>query len=212
MMNPATQPPGRNRSAAAALKAIDVEAAAIEGVRATAIEDLPPALEILDACRGKIIISGIGKSGHIGRKMAATFASVGRPSLFVHATEALHGDSGVVGPGDVVILISNSGRTSEVCSFALMLQEWGVPRIAFTQNPGSPLGSLCDVTVRLTVESEADPLNLAPTSSTTVTLVLGDALAAGLMEAAQFTADDFGARHPGGSLGARVGNHGKEGA
>lgn len=188
----------------ASLEAFDEEIRALEAARSAAEEDLPKALELLGRCSGKIIVSGIGKSGHIAGKMAATLSSVGHPAIFVHSTEALHGDSGMVQPGDVAIVISNSGTTTEVCSFALMLRDWGVPMVAMTREATSPLGRIADTVVRVSVPREADPLALAPTSSTTLTLVLGDAIAAGLMHRSGFGAADFAQRHPGGALGERL--------
>lgn len=167
---------------------------------------LGAALELLHATRGKIIVSGIGKPGHIGKKIAATLASTGSPSFFVHSTEALHGDSGMATEGDTAILLSNSGTTAEVCAFGSMLKNWGIPIVAMTKSAHSPLGQLADVTLELAIDGEADPLGLAPTTSTTLKLILGDALAVGLMTLSGFTAEEFGARHPGGALGQILAN------
>ena len=162
---------------------------------------LPDIFQLLAANPGRLVISGLGKSGHIGAKMAATLASTGTPSFFVHSTEALHGDAGMVAPGDVVMLISNSGRTAEVLRFAEVLTHRGIAIIAVTKDPASPLGRAADVVIPLAVEREADPLDLAPTASTTATLAVGDALAAALMQARHFTKEQFAVFHVGGSLG-----------
>lgn len=187
-----------------ALRAYDSEIEALRAARPDAENDLPAALRIVRRARGKLIVSGIGKSGHIGRKIAASAASLGTPAFFVHATEALHGDSGMVADGDVAILISNSGETAEVCAFASMLRAWGIPVIAMTGGAESTLARTADAVLRTRVDVEADPHDLAPSSSTTLTLVLGDALAIGLAAAQDFGPADFGRRHPGGSLGART--------
>ncbi|MDR1825626.1 MAG: SIS domain-containing protein [Bifidobacteriaceae bacterium] len=185
----------------AALAALAIESEALAGAAAKVERDLPRAIELMWRAKGRVIVSGLGKSGHVGAKIAASLASMGTPSFFVHSTEALHGDSGMVTPDDVVILISNSGETAEVCWFGRMLQTWGVPIIAMVGVPDSTLGRLGQVTLNVGVEREADPLGLAPTASTTVTLAVGDALAAGLMALRQWTPDQFHERHPGGSLG-----------
>lgn len=185
----------------AALLAIDTEIRALRDLRDRCADEIGDALDLLQGCRGHVVISGIGKSGHIGAKIAATFASTGTPSFFVHSTEALHGDSGMVTADDVIILISNSGKTAEVCQFGRMVKARDVPIIAMTSDPHSPLARLAQVHLSIAVEKEADPLGLAPSSSTTCTLVLGDALAAGLMAARGFTDADFAQFHPGGALG-----------
>lgn len=191
---------------AAATRAISVEIADISVAVGGIEESLSRALELLHNTPGKIIVSGIGKPGHIGKKIAATLASTGSPAFFVHATEALHGDSGMATTGDSAILLSNSGTTAEVCAFGSMLKSWGIPIVAMTKSAHSPLGQLADVTLELHLPSEADPLGLAPTTSTTLKLILGDALAIGLMTLSGFTAEDFGARHPGGALGQQLAN------
>lgn len=188
----------------ASLHAYDLEIDALKTARGPFEEDLIPALKVLQECRGKIIVSGLGKSGHIGRKIAATMSSLGSPAAFVQSGEALHGDSGEFAPGDVGILISNSGSTAEVCALGNMLHDWDIPFVAITKNAESPLAQFAASTIRLGIEREADPLNLAPTSSSTATLVIGDALAVGLMIAKSFTAEDFARRHPGGALGAQL--------
>ena len=165
---------------------------------------LPATLELLAANPGRLVISGIGKSGHIGAKIAATLASTGTLSFFVHSTEALHGDAGMVAPGDVVLLISNSGRTAEVLRFADVLKHRGIAMIAVTKDPSSPLARAADVVIPLAVEREADPLDLAPTASTTATVAIGDALAAALMQLRHFSREQFAVFHVSGSLGSAL--------
>lgn len=190
-----------DQALSAALDALDVEAAAVRSARERVAAALPAALDLLSQATGRVIVSGIGKSGHIAAKIAATLASTGTPAQFVHATEALHGDSGMASPGDVAVLISNSGRTAEVCQFGRMLARRGIPVLAMTGVDDSPLALLATVHLSIAVDREADPLGLAPTASTTVTVAIGDALAAGLMARRGFTASDFAGFHPGGSLG-----------
>lgn len=189
---------------AAALEALQIEAAALSEVASQISDDLPRAINLLASTKGRIVVSGIGKSGHIGSKIAATLASTGSPSFFIHATEALHGDSGMTKPEDTAILLSNSGKTAEVCHFAELLRRRHIPVVSMTGNPGSPLAKLSTVHLNVAVNREADPLNLAPTTSTTVSLALGDALAAGLMTIKQTTPEEFHTFHPGGSLGATL--------
>lgn len=183
---------------------IEVEAAAIIGLQRYVDEHFERACEMLLACSGRVIVIGMGKSGHIGGKIAATFASTGTPAFFVHPGEASHGDLGMITGQDVVIAISNSGETNEVLSIAPLIKRRGVALISMTGNPKSTLAELSDVHVCIAVEQEACPLGLAPTSSTTATLVMGDALAVALLHARGFTADDFALSHPGGSLGRRL--------
>ncbi|MDR1798737.1 MAG: SIS domain-containing protein [Bifidobacteriaceae bacterium] len=189
---------------AAAQRTLEIEAQALVAVREQVWQALPAAIELLHQATGRVIVSGLGKSGHVGAKIAASLASMGTPSFFVHATEALHGDSGMVVPGDVVILISNSGETAEVCWFGQMLAEWGIPMIAMVGVPDSTLGRLAQVVLDVGVAVEADPLGLAPTASTTATIAVGDALGAGLMALREFTPDQFHRFHPGGSLGQQL--------
>ena len=158
---------------------------------------------ILDS-HGRVVVLGIGKSGHIGKKIAATLASTGTPSLFVHPAEASHGDIGMITGQDIVLAISNSGNTDEITSLLPVLKRKNVLVIAMTGNPESPLAKAADVQIDASVSEEACPLGLAPTSSTTVTLVLGDAIAMALLEARGFTRDDFAFSHPGGSLGRQL--------
>lgn len=189
----------------AGVLAMRIEASAIEAAAARVAPQLQDAVRLIRGASGRVLVSGIGKSGHVGAKIAATLASTGTPAQFVHSSEALHGDSGMATAVDVAILISNSGETAEVNHFAGMLRRWGVPMIAMTRDPGSTLARLCDVTLDIQVDREADPLGLAPTSSTAVTLAIGDALAAVLMTLSGFTPEQFAERHPGGSLGAQLG-------
>ncbi|MFZ6734904.1 KpsF/GutQ family sugar-phosphate isomerase [Undibacterium sp. Ji42W] len=165
------------------------------------------AVSMLLACHGRVVVSGIGKSGHIARKISATFASTGTPSFFVHPAEAAHGDLGMVTSQDVFIAISYSGEASELMSILPIIKRLGVKLIAMTGNPESSLGKLADIHLNLHVDKEACPLNLAPTASTTVTLALGDALAVAVLDARGFREEDFARSHPGGSLGRRLLTH-----
>lgn len=166
---------------------------------------LERALGILMQTQGRVVFTGLGKSGLIAGKLAATFASTGTPSLFVHAADALHGDAGMVVTGDVVVALSRSGSTAEVVTFARLLKERGVPVIAMTGCGGcSELCDVADATIDAWVERECDPWDLVPTASTTVSLVVGDALAVALMVSREFGPSDFHALHPGGALGARL--------
>lgn len=152
-------------------------------------------------CRGKVVFVGVGKSGHIGKKLAATFSSTGTPSFFIHGTEAAHGDSGMIEREDIVILLSNSGNTGEVTNVIPILKEIGCTTIGFTSNKDSILAEECDYKLIYPKSEEADHLGLAPTSSSTLMLVLGDAIACALSESKEFTRQDFYKYHPGGSLG-----------
>ena len=162
------------------------------------------ACEKIFSCPGKVVVMGMGKSGHIGRKMAATFASTGTPSFFVHPGEAAHGDLGMVSPQDVVIAISNSGESNEIAALIPVLKRLHVPLICMTGNPDSTMGKAADIHLCIKVPQEACPLGLAPTTSTTATLVMGDALAIALLQARGFTAEDFALSHPGGALGRKL--------
>lgn len=155
-------------------------------------------------CKGRVIVTGMGKSGHIGNKIAATLASTGTPSFFVHPGEASHGDLGMFTPDDVVIALSNSGETNEVLSILPLIKRMKAPLISITGKPDSTLSRSADANLNVTISEEACPLGLAPTSSTTATLVIGDALAIALLEARGFSAEDFAFSHPGGSLGRRL--------
>lgn len=185
-------------------RVVDIEAAATQALHQRIDASFQRACEIILACKGRIIVTGMGKSGHIGNKIAATLASTGTPSFFVHPGEASHGDLGMIKGEDVVIAISNSGKTDEVLSILPVIKRKGTPLISMTGVPTSPLATQADVNLDVSVQEEACPLGLAPTASTTATLVMGDALAVALLEARGFTADDFALSHPGGSLGRRL--------
>jgi len=167
-------------------------------------DDLEKVVETILACRGKLIVTGVGKSGLIGAKMAATFASTGTPSFFLHPTEAMHGDLGMISRDDVVLAISYSGESEELSSILPHVKRFDIPLIGMTRNSESTLGSYSDLVMKIDVQREACPLDVAPTSSTTLTLALGDALAICLMKARNFKKEDFASFHPGGSLGRRL--------
>lgn len=162
------------------------------------------ACELILNCSGRVVVSGMGKSGHIGRKIAATFASTGTPSFFMHPGEAGHGDLGMLVPGDVLIAISNSGKSDEIMMLMPLVKRNSIPLITISRDQNGPMPKLADVALTLGISDEACPLGLAPTSSTTATLALGDALAVALLEARGFTADDFARSHPAGALGKRL--------
>lgn len=187
-----------------ALATLRIEQQAID-VLATQIDDrFNRACELLLQCKGRVVITGMGKSGHIGRKMAATFASTGTPSFFMHPGEAGHGDLGMLVRGDVLIAISNSGKSDEIMMLMPLIKHLGVPLITISRDDKGPMPQNADIALTLGESDEACPLGLAPTSSTTATLVLGDALAVALLEARGFTADDFARSHPAGALGKRL--------
>lgn len=167
-------------------------------------EDFARACALIYACQGKVVVMGMGKSGHIGKKMAATFASTGTPAFFVHPAEANHGDLGMVSKNDVVIAISNSGESNEILALIPVLKRQHIALICMTGRPDSAMGRVADVHLCVHVPQEACPLGLAPTTSTTATLVMGDALAVSLLEARGFTAEDFALSHPGGALGRKL--------
>jgi arabinose-5-phosphate isomerase len=183
---------------------IDIEAQAISDLGERIGHDFIQACRFMYGCTGRIVVVGIGKSGHIGAKIAATLASTGSPAFFVHPGEASHGDMGMITRNDVVLALSNSGETAEILTILPLIKRLGVPLIALTGNPSSNLAKAADAHLDASVEKEACPLGLAPTSSTTAALVLGDALAVSLLEQRGFTADDFALSHPGGSLGRRL--------
>jgi len=187
-----------------AKEVIETEIEQLKRLKDCIDENFERAVKLIADCRGKVVVTGMGKSGIVGKKIAATLASTGTPAFFLHPAEALHGDLGMVSKGDVVIAISNSGQSSEVLGLLPYFKRLGVPVVAITNNPDSELAKHSDVVLRLCVEREACPLNLAPTASTTNTLVLGDALAVALMKLKGFTAEDFGLRHPAGTLGRRL--------
>ncbi|HEX5277195.1 MAG TPA: KpsF/GutQ family sugar-phosphate isomerase [Fluviicoccus sp.] len=189
---------------AAGLRVIAVEMAALEILKPQINEQFRRACELMLACRGRIVVTGMGKSGHIGSKIAATLASTGTPAFFVHPGEASHGDLGMITGQDVVIAISNSGETGEVLTIVPLIKRMHARLISITANGASSLAQLADVSLEIGRSEEACSLGLAPTSSTTATLVLGDALAVALLEARGFTAEDFALSHPGGSLGRKL--------
>lgn len=187
-----------------AYRVIDMEMSEIAQLRDRIDGQFKEACDTILKCRGRVVVTGMGKSGHIGNKISATLASTGTPAFFVHPGEASHGDLGMITEEDVVIAISNSGETNEVTTIMPLIKRKGTPLIAMTGNPNSTLAQLADCHLNISVSAEACPLNLAPTSSTTVTLVLGDALAVALLEAKGFTEEQFALSHPGGSLGKRL--------
>jgi len=183
---------------------LDIEAAALVGAKARLGEGFARAVQSMLGCRGRVVVMGMGKSGHVGRKIAATLASTGTPAMFVHPAEASHGDLGMVTEHDVVIAISNSGESDELNVILPVFKRLHVPLIALTGNPQSTLGEHADMVIASTVEREACPLNLAPTASTTTQMALGDALAVALLDARGFREEDFARSHPGGSLGRKL--------
>ncbi len=187
-----------------ARRTIDIEAAAVAALRERIGGSFTKACELILTGRGRTIVTGMGKSGHIGKKIAATLASTGTPAFFVHPGEASHGDLGMVTRDDVVIAISYSGNSDEIMTLLPLLKRLGIPIISMTGRPHSPLAEIADANLDISVASEACPLALAPTASTTATLVMGDALAIALLEARGFTAEDFAFSHPGGTLGRKL--------
>lgn len=183
---------------------IRIEQQAISELEQYIDDDFEKACQLMFHCDGRVIVIGMGKSGHIGGKIAATLASTGTPAFFVHPGEASHGDLGMITGEDVVLTISNSGETGEVLAIVPVIKRIGAKLVAMSSNPDSTLAKLADTHVCIRVTQEACPLGLAPTSSTTATLVMGDALAVALLNARGFTADDFALSHPGGSLGKRL--------
>ena len=189
---------------ASARRTLDIERDAVAALPRRLDGDFTRACEAILACKGRVVVTGMGKSGHIGGKIAATLASTGTPSFFVHPGEASHGDLGMITRQDVVIAISNSGETAEVLTILPLIKRLGVPLISMTGRPGSTLAKAGDAHLDVSVEVEACPHNLAPTASTTATLAMGDALAVALLEARGFTPEDFAFSHPGGALGRRL--------
>lgn len=192
------------RSLSAARTAIETEAAAVSALADRLDGVFLDVLTAVACCEGHLVVTGLGKSGLVGRKIAATLASTGTPANFIHAGDALHGDSGAVTSHDLVLALSASGETAEVCAFARMLAERGIPVIAMTGAEDSTLANLATYTLDTMVLREADPLNLAPTASTTAALVMGDALACALVVLRDFTHHDFARFHPSGALGQKL--------
>lgn len=186
---------------------LDIEAAAVLGLKERINQQFVAAVQAILAVRGRVVVMGMGKSGHVGRKIAATLASTGTPAMFVHPAEASHGDLGMIKSVDLVVAISNSGESSELNVILPMLKRQGVPLIAFTGGLASTLAQHANITLDSSVAKEACPLNLAPTASTTAQLALGDALAVALLDARGFKAEDFARSHPGGSLGRKLLTH-----
>ena len=187
-----------------AQQVLDIEAQAIQGLKAQIDDSFDEAIRRMREVTGRIVCTGIGKSGHVMKKVAATLASTGSPSLFLHPAEAIHGDLGMIAQGDLVLAASFSGRSDEFTVMMPLLRERGIPVVAITGNPNSPLAAAADVHLSAAIDKEACPLNLAPTASTTATLALGDALAMALLDARGFTSEDFAQFHPGGNLGRRL--------
>lgn len=187
-----------------AIAVLETEAAAVRDLAARVDEAFVRACDHMLGCRGRIVVTGMGKSGHIGDKIAATLASTGSPAFFVHPGEASHGDLGMITAQDVVLALSNSGETDEIVTILPLIKRLGVPLIALTGNPRSTLAREASVHIDVSVDKEACPLGLAPTASTTAALAMGDALAVALLEARGFTAEDFARSHPGGRLGRRL--------
>ncbi len=183
---------------------VEIEKQAIEALSSKINADFAGACEILLACEGRIVVIGMGKSGHIGKKIAATLASTGSPAFFVHPGEASHGDLGMITSKDAVIALSNSGETNEIISLLPVIKRLNVPLISMTGKTDSALSKFADINLDCGVTKEACPMNLAPTASTTVALVMGDALAVSLLDARGFTENDFALSHPGGSLGRKL--------
>jgi arabinose-5-phosphate isomerase len=187
-----------------ARQVLTTEADAVRALAGRLDDNFPQAIELILACRGRVVVSGMGKSGHIGHKIAATLASTGTPAFFVHPGEASHGDLGMISQDDVVIALSNSGESAEITSILPLIKRRGAKLIGISGNPNSTLGNESDVHLNAAVDKEACPLNLAPTASTTAALALGDALAVVLLEARGFSVEDFARTHPGGSLGRKL--------
>ena len=194
--------PERARQLAA--RTFEIEARALLGLAARLGQGFADAVRSMLECRGRVVVMGMGKSGHVGHKIAATLASTGTPAFFVHPAEASHGDLGMVMPGDVVLAISNSGEVDELAAILPAMRRIGVTLVAMTGKPESTLARHADIVLSSAVEEEACPLNLAPTASTTAQMALGDALAVALLDARGFREEDFARSHPGGSLGRKL--------
>lgn len=190
-----------------ALETFDIEARALIGLKARQGESFVHAVRAMLDSQGRVVVMGMGKSGHVGRKIAATLASTGTPAMFVHPAEASHGDLGMVTAGDVVMAISNSGESDELAAIVPAIKRLGVTLVAMTGKPESTLAKHADIVLSSAVDQEACPLNLAPTASTTAQMALGDALAVALLDARGFRVEDFARSHPGGSLGRKLLTH-----
>jgi arabinose-5-phosphate isomerase len=187
-----------------AAQTFEIEAAALHALTARQGESFVDAVRAMLECKGRVIVMGMGKSGHVGKKIAATLASTGTPSFFVHPAEASHGDLGMVTPGDVVLAISNGGESEELAAVLPAMRRIGITLVAMTGKPKSTLARHADIVISSAVDQEACPLNLAPTASTTAQMALGDALAVALLDARGFKEEDFARSHPGGSLGRKL--------
>ena len=185
-------------------RVLDIESAAIKNLKGTLNKSFVEACEACENCKGKIIVMGLGKSGHIADKIAATFASTGTPAFFIHPSEAIHGDLGMIDKEDVVLILSNSGETEEIVSLIPMIKRMGITIIALTGNKKSKLSNEATINLNVEVKEEACPMNLAPTASTTAALAMGDAIAVALLEKKGFTKEDFAKSHPGGVLGKKL--------
>jgi arabinose-5-phosphate isomerase len=197
----------RTRALRLAQETFDIEAAAVQGLKARTGDAFAEAVAAMLELRGRVVVMGMGKSGHVGRKIAATLASTGTAAMFVHPAEASHGDLGMIKSIDLVLAISNGGESEEITVILPVLKRLGVPMIAMTGNLNSTLGRHADIVLDSGVEKEACPLNLAPTASTTAQLALGDALAVALLDARGFKSEDFARSHPGGALGRKLLTH-----
>ncbi|MDP3420814.1 MAG: KpsF/GutQ family sugar-phosphate isomerase [Thiobacillus sp.] len=199
-----SQPPSPEHLLTLARQVLDIEADALRVMSSRLDTGFADAVTLMLACSGRVVVSGMGKSGHVGGKIAATLASTGTPAFFMHPGEASHGDLGMIAPNDVVLALSNSGESSEIVCIVPLIKRRGAKLVAMTGNPNSTLAREADAHLHAGVDKEACPLNLAPTASTTAALALGDALAVALLDARGFSADDFARTHPGGSLGRRL--------
>jgi len=204
---PSSLPFDAERVMRLALETFDIEARALIGLKARQGESFVNAVRAMLDSRGRVVVMGMGKSGHVGRKIAATLASTGTPAMFVHPAEASHGDLGMVTAGDVVMAISNSGESDELAAIVPAIKRLGVTLVAMTGKPESTLARHADIVLSSAVDQEACPLNLAPTASTTAQMALGDALAVALLDARGFREEDFARSHPGGSLGRKLLTH-----
>lgn len=185
-------------------EAIAIESQALNQLLDNIDDSFVEAVSLLNECEGKVVITGVGKSGHVGKKLAATFSSTGTPSFFMHSTEGVHGDLGMITEKDVVVLISNSGETQEVLNLLPTINKIDAKKISITSNRNSTLGKNTDVAIQFMYTKEADHLNLAPTTSSTMTLVIGDAMAVTLSQLKAFKKEDFHLYHPGGNLGQQL--------
>jgi arabinose-5-phosphate isomerase len=209
MTDHVAQPPASpaQRAIALAHETLDIEAAAVLGLKSRVGAAFAQAVAMVLAVQGRVVVMGMGKSGHVGRKIAATLASTGTPALFVHPAEASHGDLGMITASDLVLAISNSGESQEMAAILPVLKRLGAPVVAMTGNSQSTMARHADLWLDSAVDKEACPLNLAPTASTTAQLALGDALAVALLDARGFRAEDFARSHPGGALGRKLLTH-----